>query len=157
MFKKEKDLSPCADCYNLCGYELYYKGKKIKDEYILDDFDNRFSYKVTCQSIDNFKSNFDNLEFFINHRKNDMITIFAIKSKNLAEYLRKAFVISSGDNYVHGNIYIEDVKINHGFIIDKYIVITDNDIENNSYSSNYYNPSPRTISYIMSNSIYHLT
>ena len=113
---------------------------KIKEEYVLDDFDNRYSYRVTCQSIDNFKSNFDNLEFFINHRKNDMITIFAIKSKNLAEYLRKAFVISSGDNYVHGNIYIEDVKINHGFIIDKYIVITDNDIENNSYSSNYYNP-----------------
>ena len=119
-------------------YEL--EDIKIKDEYILDDFDNRYSYRVTCQSIDNFKSNFDNLEFFINHRKNDMITIFAIKSKNLAEYLRKSFVISSGDNYVHGNIYIEDVKINHGFIIDKYIVITDNDIENNSYSSNYYNP-----------------
>ena len=35
MFKKEKDLSPCADCYNLCGYELYYKGKRIKDEYIM--------------------------------------------------------------------------------------------------------------------------
>lgn len=119
-------------------YEL--EDIKIKDEYILDDFDNRYSYRVTCQSIDNFKSNFDNLEFFINHRKNDMITIFAIKSKNLAEYLRKSFVISSGDNYVHGNIYIVDLKINHGFIIDKYIVITDNDIENNSYSSNYYNP-----------------
>ena len=35
MFKKEKDLSPCADCYNLCGYELYYKGKRIKDEYTM--------------------------------------------------------------------------------------------------------------------------
>ena len=35
MFKKEKDLSPCADCYNLCDYELYYKGKKIKDEYTM--------------------------------------------------------------------------------------------------------------------------
>ena len=133
-YKESHDIDPSHKYM----YEL--DDIKIKDEYILDDFDNRFSYKVTCQSIDNFKSNFDNLEFFINHRKNDMITIFAIKSKNLAEYLRKAFVISSEDNYVHGNIYIEDVKINHGFIIDKYIVITDNDIENNSYSSNYYNP-----------------
>ena len=35
MFKKEKDLSSCADCYNLCGYELYYKGKRIKDEYTM--------------------------------------------------------------------------------------------------------------------------
>lgn len=35
MFKKEKDLSPCADCYNLCDYELYYKGKRIKDEYTM--------------------------------------------------------------------------------------------------------------------------
>ena len=35
MFKKEKDLSPCADCYNLCDYELYYRGKRIKDEYTM--------------------------------------------------------------------------------------------------------------------------
>ena len=34
MFKKEKDLSPCADCYNLCDYELEYR-EKDKDEYTM--------------------------------------------------------------------------------------------------------------------------
>lgn len=32
MFKKEKDLSPCADCCNLCDYELHYRGKRICDK-----------------------------------------------------------------------------------------------------------------------------
>ena len=112
----------------------------IKDKIELNNFDNNKSLKVLSQSIDNFNSNFENLQFFINHRKNNMITLFAINSNSLKESLTKLFDISSGINYFPGNIYFLDFKLNHGFIFDKYIVITENDIIGSNFSAAYYNP-----------------
>lgn len=112
----------------------------IKDEYELNNFDNSKSLKVNSQSIDNFNSNLENLQFFINHRKNSMITFLAINSKGLKETLSNLFDISSDKNYFPGNIYFLDYKINHGFVFDKYIVISENDIIGSNFSASYYNP-----------------
>ena len=117
-----------------------YDDIKIKEVVLLNSFDNNYSLKLYSQSIESFNSNFDNLEFFINHRKNDMITIFAIDSTNLANVLKKTFKISNSDVFKPGELYLINSKINKGFIFDKYIVICDNDIEGSSYSNTYYNP-----------------
>ena len=112
----------------------------IGNLYELNNFDNSISLKVVSQSIDNFNSNLENLQFFINHRKNSMITFFAVQSKSLRDSLNKLFDINKDENYFPGNIYFLDFKLNHGFVYDKYIVITENDIVGSNFSASYYNP-----------------
>ena len=112
----------------------------ISNIYELNNFDNSKSLKVVSQSIDNFNSNLENLQFFINHRKNSMITFFAVQSKSLRDSLNKLFDINKDQNYFPGNIYFLDFKLNHGFVYDKYIVITENDIVGSNFSASYYNP-----------------
>lgn len=113
---------------------------KPSSSYFLSDFDSNDYYKVVSQGIDNFNSNFESLDFYINHRKNDMVTIFALQSKNLIEFIKKNYNINSDDNYIAGNLYLTDFKFNNGFVFDKYIVISENDINGSSYSNSYYNP-----------------
>ena len=57
----------------------------IKNEVNLASFNISGYLDVKSQTIDNFKSNFENLEFFISHRDSKKSTLFAIQNKNLKE------------------------------------------------------------------------
>lgn len=141
-FELQKQISDYINSNNI-DYKKYmfdYDEIHIENEIFLNDFDNSNSYKVSSKSVDNFNSNFDNLSFFISHRKNDSILLFSIKSKNLREYLSKLYNVSSDVFYKQGGIYFLDFEVKNGFIIDKYIIISENDIENNGLVSKYYNP-----------------
>ncbi len=112
----------------------------INDCILLNDFDNRSGLKVVSSSVDSFKSNLDNLDYFINHRKNSSIVLLSIVSSKLKEDIKNRFNVLNEDNYHEGGIYFIDYKINHGFVIDNYIVISESDITSENHSSKYYNP-----------------
>lgn len=113
----------------------------IKNEVNLASFNISGYLDVKSQTIDNFKSNFENLEFFISHRDSQKSTLFAIQNKNLKEYLKKIFNFSTGTTYEANKLYFINERINQGFIVDKYIVITDYDIDsNNEANVRYHNP-----------------
>lgn len=100
MFKKEKDLSPCADCYNLCDYELYYRGKRIKDEYTMKS-------TITV-----------NLNNLTDEERKQLLNLV---SKSHTEKKSKVWKPNEGDNYycisyygqVNDNVYISTVGSEH--------------------------------------------
>ena len=65
--------------------------------------------KYVTQKI--WKSNFENLEFFITHRDSKKSTLFAIQNKNLKEYLKKIFHFSTGTTYEANKLYFINERI----------------------------------------------
>ena len=99
MFKKEKDLSPCADCYNLCDYELYHR-EKDKDQYTMKS-------TITV--------NLNNLT------DNEREQLLKLVSKSHTEKKSKVWKPNEGNNYycisyygqVNDNVYISTVGSEH--------------------------------------------
>lgn len=113
---------------------------RVNDYIELNNFDNKRGLKVISSTVDSFKSNLEGLEYFISHRKNNSVVLFSIDSSRLKGEIESKFNVLGGTNYCAGCIYFVDYKINHGFMIDNYIVISESDITSEDHSSTYYNP-----------------
>jgi transcription-repair coupling factor (superfamily II helicase) len=111
----------------------------IQKEINLSTFNNQGYFDIKTATLDNFNTNFNLLKTFIEKNITNKVIIFSITNQKTASYLQEIFKISKNENYQINNIYLINAKINNGFIIDKYIVITDNDIENKQIKTSYYN------------------
>lgn len=119
MFKKEKDLSPCADCCNLCDYELHYRGKRIKND-ICDN--------CRCHSLqEKRKEKEDNTMkttltvYLDNLTDEERELLLKLAGKSHIEKKNKVWKPNEGDTYycvsyygqVNDNIYIPTVGGEH--------------------------------------------
>ena len=86
------------------------------------NFDKRNSLIFNSKEIENFNSNFDKLkESYMLWKKQNKKIIFCLSKDKQINYLKKLL----GDK-----INVVKKKINKGFIIDNYVVISEYDIEN---------------------------
>ena len=113
----------------------------IKKEIFVNTFaDNNVKYNYNSKEIVNFESNFEKLEMFINGKikAGKTVIFFLSKEKQIEKIKEKFFTNLKGikDNSVN----IVNKKINRGFEIDKFVVISEYDIENiNNKSVSYKN------------------
>ncbi len=123
-YKREKQVSINHKyMYNL-------EDINIKDEINLSEINNQGYLNINSHSLDNFNNNFNVLKTYIeNNLKNNTI-IFSLNNKKTVDYLKEIFTFSKSKEYTKGCIYLINQKINKGFILNNYIVISDNDIEN---------------------------
>ena len=106
MFKKEKDLSPCADCYNLCDYELDYKGKD-KDEYTM-----KSTINVNLNNLtDEERKQLLNLVSKSHTEKKDKVW----KPKKGDTYYSISYYGQIRDNIYTSNIFSEHYKLGNCF------------------------------------------
>ena len=104
---------------------------KINDCIELNHFaEKKSDFVYDCQSIDNFNEDYDllkkNVEKWLNEKKE---VFFFLSNRNEDKRIRKLFP----------NIKIINKKINKGFIIGKYVVISEFDIENTKHNYKYQN------------------
>ena len=104
---------------------------KIKDSIELNHFaEKKSDFVYECSSIDNFNEDYDllkkNVDKWLDSKKE---VIFYLSNKNEIKRIKKIFP----------NIKIINKKINKGFIIDKYVVISEFDIENTKHNYKYQN------------------
>jgi len=87
--------------------------------------------KYESKDVINFNSNFDNLKEYVYKFKKEYKIIFMLNNENLINKIISMF----GNDICFGNIFSNEISIvkrdiEIGFIIDKYIVISQFDIEN---------------------------
>ena len=111
----------------------------IQNEINLSTFNNKNYLDIKTGTLENFNTNFNALKTYIDNNLNENIIIFAINNEKTKNYLQDLFTISKEKSYKKGHIYLITSKINKGFIINNYIVISDNDIENKGIKHSYNN------------------
>ena len=111
----------------------------LKNEIKLSSFNEKESLDIKSTALDNFNTNFNLLKIFIEKNLDKKSIIFAINNEKTAKYLKELFTFNKSENYETNKLYLLNKKMNNGFIIDKYIVITDNDIENKGIKHSYNN------------------
>ena len=109
----------------------------IQKEINLSSFNNKDYLDIKCGTLENFNTNFNLLQTYINNNLTNNTIIFAINNEKTRNYLQDLFTISKTKEYQKGHIYLLKTKINQGFIINNYIVISDNDIENKGIKHSY--------------------
>ena len=132
-FKHEKDIE--SDYKYMFNLEEI----KIKNEINLSTFNNKGYIDLNTRSLDNFNTNFNILQNYVEKNKSNHCIIFAINNEKTAKYLRELFKFSKNNYYNIGELYLINKRINNGFIIDNHIVICDSDIENKGVKHSYNN------------------
>ena len=132
-YKKEKEIDP--------NFQFMHKLEsiKVKDYVNLSSFNQPDSVDIKCHNIDNFNTDFKFLERFVDNNKDNNIIVFCIKNEKTAKYLKQIFNFCKNNEYEKGKLYFLNQKINHGFVINNYIIIGDNDIENKEIKRSYIN------------------
>ena len=132
-YKQEKDIP------KEYKYMFNLEDINIKDEINLSTYDKKGYLDIKCGSLENFNTNFNLLKNYIDKNINNNKIIFAINNEKISNYLTEMFAFSNDKDLKPGNIYLINQKLNHGFIIEDYIVISDNDIENKGIKNSYNN------------------
>ncbi len=132
-YKIEKDI-PASHKYMFNLEDI-----NIKEEINLSTFNNPGYLDIKSNTLENFNTNFNHLKTYIDNNKQDNTIIFSISNEKTITYLKELFTFSNGKEYTKGNLYLIKNKINHGFILNNYIIISDNDIENKSVKHSYNN------------------
>lgn len=108
----------------------------LKEKYVmyLSTISNSGTKKIIeyqSSLIDNFNDNFDVLKSFVNKYLGKKTIIFYLSLENQIRVIKELFPNShlcKEDNIIDNEINIINKKIKNGFIFDKYIVISENDI-----------------------------
>ena len=113
---------------------------RLKNVIYLNHFKNtsRENIEYLSKNIDNFNSNFDLLKDFVNKMVNNKIIVFClpkISEVNAITSLFPSAKTTTFDNLYNG-INIVNFRINNGFEFDKYVFISEFDIEKVNYASN---------------------
>ena len=132
-YKKEKEIPQTHK------YMFDLEDIKIKKQIDLSTFNTKGSYDLNSKTLDNFNNNFNVLKLFVENNLSKNKIIFCITNNKVQNYVKELFKISKSDKYETGKIYLENKKINNGFIINNYIFISDNDIENRGIKHSYNN------------------
>lgn len=107
----------------------------------LDDSESDYQYESS--SIVNFNSDYELLNNFVHQRlKRNKEVIICVDNKKYRDFLLDKIensVLSNLDNILIGKINIVDRYLHHGFEIDKYVVISQYDIEKEEKSIIKYN------------------
>ena len=109
----------------------------IKEEINLSTYNSKGYLDIKCGTLENFNTNFNLLKNYIDKNLEKNTIIFSINNEKTANYLKDLFNISKNKDFTTGNIYLINNKINQGFIINNFIVISDNDIENKGIKHSY--------------------
>ena len=112
--------------------EISYNWVTYLNDVTDDDYGKKVSYK--SQEIDNFNSNFELLGQYINKQlAGKKIVILCLSNEkqlnSLVPFLNDYHIVKN-DDYLVNEVNILYKKITKGFVFDKYVVISDNDIEN---------------------------
>lgn len=132
-YKQEKNISKDFK------YMYNYEDINIKKEITLSSFNSKGYKDIKSQTLESFNTDFKLLKKYIDKNRNNKVIIFSLKNEKTINYVNELFNISTKGEYEKGNIYLINNGINHGFIINDYIVIGDNDIENKNVKHAYSN------------------
>ncbi len=140
--KLEKDMFEYKLSQNIDNdYKYMYELNELKVPKVnyISTFNNPINkiktYNYNTQEINNFNSNFTNLkEYILANKLKHKIVILALSTKNQINKIKELFehdinLISNFEEAKKDVINILNYKINKGFIIDNYIIISEYDIE----------------------------
>ena len=120
---------------NVISTKLMYELHDINPKYtIYLNKINSGKYNINSKTIPNYNLNFEKLaEDVYKYQKQGKEVIFYLSSQKQINQIKELIP----------NVHIENRKINQGFIIDKYVIIGENDIEethhtNINYKNNYH-------------------
>ena len=131
-YKLQEDIVEYTEKNNIDNKLMFsFDDIKINEFIILNHFaEKKTDYLYESSSIDNFNEDYDLLkkcvEKWLNDKKN---VIFCLSNKKQIKKIKELFT----------NVQIVNKKINKGFIIGKYIVISEYDIENTKHHYKYQN------------------
>lgn len=117
------------------NYEEISVDKYIKIETI-NNFPDAINYN--SRELLKFKGDYDKLKTFCLNNVEKNTIIVCLSKERQREKIREIFP-HINDGFVENNICLIDKKINEGFIIDKYIFISEYDIEDIKVINNYKN------------------
>lgn len=117
-------------------YMFDFEEIKYKKAYYLEtinNYENDNSLVYNSKELINFNSDFNSLKTFCLKELKTKTIIFALqndKQVNIIEEIFKDVYITNSENILINKINIIRTKLNRGFMLDKYVVITPFDIEN---------------------------
>ena len=119
-------------------------GIKINDKVyvntLIDEVVSKDIIKYNSRDIVNFNNNYDNLYKYVIDNKNDYTIIFMITNDNLINKVISMFGNDiSLNNVIEGRVNIIKRNVEKGFVFNKYIVISEYDIENITKKSKFIN------------------
>ena len=130
-YNREKNLDKTDYMYS---YDEITPLNFIKIETI-NNVDNSLVYN--SKDIIKFKGNYDNLKDYCTINKNNKYVIICLSKEKQRDRISELFTDVNYDSLVKGKINILNKKINEGFIIDDYIVISEFDIDDLKIESVY--------------------
>ena len=119
-----------------------YNDIKVTNKIYLNHFDNnnRETIEYIAKGIDNFNSNFELLKDFVNNKiRSNKTIVFCLSRTSEINAISKLFPSSKTTTFnklMDSGINIVNYKINNGFEFDKYVFISEYDIEKANYTSN---------------------
>lgn len=133
--KEITDYNTSKDLPKGTSHMFDYETQSAKTTYKIDTINSycdELSQNYAAKEILNFESNFDSLKKFCQKEQKNKTIIFALETPKQMTIIEEMFpdsIVTNEDDILSGKINIVNTKINRGFIIDKYIVITPNDID----------------------------
>lgn len=113
---------------------------KVYINTLIDEVISKDIIKYNSQDIVNFNNNYDNLYKYVNDNKNEYTIIFMITNDNLINKVISMFGNDiSLNKVIDGRVNILKRNVEKGFVFNKYIVISEYDIENITKKSNFIN------------------
>ena len=112
---------------------------QIKKEVILDNFKNaKATAAYDCREISNFDSDFERLNDYVHKQITSGKTIIIYLSNkqqidNILSVIKDA-ILTNNDNILENKINVVLKKVNKGFEIGNYVVITDKDLDKSKHS-----------------------
>lgn len=133
-YKKEKNIA--------LDHKYMYEYEEIIPKNVIDlsTFDNKKAINISSQELLNFNGNIDVLKNYINDKSQNNTIIFCLTNNHIKKIINDNFLVSSSTGIIKNKINIINKKINKGFIIENYIVISENDIYNSENVNLYSNP-----------------
>ncbi len=114
----------------------------IKEEINITTFNNKKYTDISSQTIENFNNNLPALKKYLSQNLPKYAILLFIQKKDIILNLKEEFSIIETEpaTYEKGKIYLINKPINQGFILQKYLVISENDIIKNNLPTKYHNP-----------------
>lgn len=133
--KEILDYNTSKDLPKGTSHMFDYETQNSKNTYKIDtinSYSDGLSLNYDAKEIINFESNLENLTKYCQKERKNKTIIFALETQKQMNVVQELFpdsIVTNENNIIDGKINIVNSKINKGFIIDKYIVITPNDID----------------------------
>lgn len=135
-YKEEKSLDKTQEFM----FEL--SKINIKKEINISTFNNKAYTDISSQTLENFNNNLIAVKKYITQNIDKYAILLYIQKPDIILNLKEDFTIIENeiDTYEKGKIYLIKSSINQGFILQKYLVISENDIIKNNFTAKYHNP-----------------